>query len=71
MILSTLLWPSSTTTTLIRHRCRRHDRLLQGQQVDEELYDDLSAFHEMLLSIEFSLPEVDFTNPVWPSPSVK
>jgi hypothetical protein len=39
--------------------------------VDEELYDDLSAFHKMLSSIEFSLPEVDFTNPVWTSPSVK
>jgi hypothetical protein len=71
MIFLTLLWPSSTTTTLIRHCRCCHDRLLQGQQVDKALYDDLSAFHKMLLSIEFLLPEVDFTNPVWTSPLVK
>jgi hypothetical protein len=32
MIFSTLLWPSLMTTTLIRHRCCRHDRLLQGSK---------------------------------------
>jgi hypothetical protein len=39
--------------------------------VDEELNDDRSAFNEMLSSIELLLPEVDFTNTVWISPSVK
>ena len=49
--------PSSSSS----HRRRRHDRLLQEQQVDEELYDDWSVFNNLLLSIELSLPEVDFT----------
>ena len=61
----------TTTTTLSRHRRLRHDRLLQEQQVDKELYDDWSALNELFLSIELSLPEVDFTNTVWTSPSVK
>ena len=29
--------------------------------MEEELYDDWSAFNELLSSIELSLPEVDFT----------
>ena len=49
------------TTTLSRHRHLHHDRLLQEQQVDKELYDDWSASNKLLSSIELSLPEVDFT----------
>ena len=59
------------TTTLSRHRRRRHDRLLQEQQVGNELYDDWSAINKVLSSIELLQPEEDFTNTVCTSPSVK